>query len=105
MRLLSGMGTVMDLKRRVEAARAGDVDAFTDLTRRYRNLAFGCAVTMLGDFHLAEDAVQEAFLAVYRDLGDLREAEAFPSWLREVVRHQCHRMLRRRRMELVPLES
>lgn len=78
--------------------------AFTELTRRYRNLAFGVAVSILRDFELAEDAAQEAFIAGYFGLDQLQEPEAFPGWPRGIVRHQCHRILRKRRWGEVPLD-
>jgi RNA polymerase sigma factor (sigma-70 family) len=85
--------------------KAGDSDAFAELTRRYQNMALAYAVGRLGDFHLAEDAVQEAFIAVYYGLGNLLETKAFPGWLRGIVRHQCQRILRRHPESLVPLEQ
>jgi len=33
---------------------------------RYRELAYGTALSLLGDHHLAEDAVQEAFFEAHR---------------------------------------
>src|SRR5262245_33675053 len=95
----------MELKQLAEAARDGDVEAFTRLIRRYQQMAFGCALAMLGDFHGAQDAAQEAFLAAYAGMSTLREPAEFPRWLRAIVRHQCHRQLRRRHLETVPLEA
>jgi RNA polymerase sigma factor (sigma-70 family) len=94
----------MELTTLIRRARAADLDAFTELTRRYQNLAFGYAFSLLGDFHLAQDATQEAFIAAYFGLGQLREPAAFPGWLRGIVRHQCHRILPQRPVERVPLE-
>jgi RNA polymerase sigma factor (sigma-70 family) len=94
----------MELTTLIRRARAADLDAFTELTRRYQNLAFGYAFALLGDFHLAQDATQEAFIAAYFGLGQLHEPAAFPGWLRGIVRHQCHRILRKHPFELVPLE-
>jgi RNA polymerase sigma factor (sigma-70 family) len=88
----------------VGSARAGDVAAFEELIRRYQGVAFGCALAILGDRDEAADALQEALVAAYRGLGQLADADAFPSWLRGIVRHTCHRVLRQRRVESVPLE-
>jgi DNA-directed RNA polymerase specialized sigma24 family protein len=41
-------------------------------------MAYAYAYSILGDFPLAEDATQEAFLEAYRKLPDLRTPEAFP---------------------------
>lgn len=45
----------------VKVAQAGDVTAFTQLVLRYQDMAFATALSMLGDFGLAQDTVQEAF--------------------------------------------
>src|SRR5262245_15883396 len=68
-------------------------------------MAFGCALAVLGDFHLAEDAAQEAFLAAWRNLDQLRRPEAFPGWFKRIVLSQCHRLTRARQLDLVPLDS
>jgi len=67
-------------------------------------MAFACAVSRLGDFHLAEDAVQEAFVAAYFGLENLLEPKAFPGWLCGIVRHQCERIRRSRPVAPLPIE-
>jgi RNA polymerase sigma factor (sigma-70 family) len=64
-------------------------------------MAFGYALVLLRDFHSAEDATQEAFVAAWFSLAKLQDADAFPAWLRGIVRHQCHRLLRKRHLETV----
>lgn len=83
----------------IERARAGDAEAFAALTRRYAHMAWSHAFSLLGDFHLAEDAAQEAFIAAYFGLRDLQNPVAFAAWLRGIVGHQCARIARRRRFE------
>ena len=67
-------------------------------------MVVGYAYSLLGDFHLAEDAAQEAFLAVFQDLASLRQPGAFVPWLRTVVGKHCDRISRRRR-STEPLEA
>jgi RNA polymerase sigma factor (sigma-70 family) len=95
----------MELRTLIANIRAGDAGAFTALARRYQNMAHGYAFSLLHDFQLAEDAVQEAFLAAYCHLNRLQAPEAFPGWLRGIVRHQCQRILRRQRLQTVSLET
>jgi len=78
----------------------GDEAAIGLLVRRYRARALDLATALLGDNHLAEDAVQEAFLVVLERLGDLRDPQAFVGWFRQVVRTQCSRIVRRRKETL-----
>jgi len=77
--------------------RRGDEDAVETLVSRFHNYAYDLAKALLGDRHLAEDAVQEAFLAAISRLQDIREPRAFPGWFRQVVRTQANRIARRRR--------
>jgi RNA polymerase sigma factor (sigma-70 family) len=88
-----------------QAARAEKSRAFAEIVRRFQDLAFGCAYAMLGDFHLAEDAAQEAFISAWRNLDQLRKPEAFPGWFKRIVLTQCHRLTRGKQLDLVSLES
>jgi RNA polymerase sigma factor (sigma-70 family) len=94
-----------DLEQLVQSAAKGDVAAFVELTRRFQHFAFGTALALLGSFHQAEDTVQEAFLAAWSGLPSLSDPAAFPGWLRGVVRHQAFRGLRKKELEIVPLET
>jgi RNA polymerase sigma-70 factor (ECF subfamily) len=53
---------------------------------------------MLGDEHDAEEAVQDAFVAVWRRAGTFRSEAAAPrTWLLTIVRNRCIDALRRHR--------
>jgi RNA polymerase sigma factor (sigma-70 family) len=95
----------MDLEQLVRSAAQGDVKAFVALTQRFQHFAFGSALALVGDFHQAEDVVQEAFVAAWSALPSLAEPAAFPGWLRSIVRHHAARVLRRAHLELLPLAA
>ncbi len=76
----------------VRLALAGEPDAWRAIIARFSPLALRIARRRLPGSSLAEDAVQEAFLAVFRSLSRLREPEAFPAWLSAIVRSQCTRL-------------
>jgi RNA polymerase sigma factor (sigma-70 family) len=78
----------------------GENEAIETLVRRFRLGALDLAGAFLRDAHLAEDAVQEAFVTALRRMGDLREPSAFPGWFRQIVRTECHRILRRRKEDV-----
>ena len=100
-----------DVRSLVGRARAADgiaderVGAFGELVRRFQDMVVGYAYSVLGDFHLAEDAAQDAFITAYRKLDSLREPGAFAGWLRRLVRTSCDRITRRKKVGVAPLEA
>ncbi len=93
------------LKTLITRAQTGDLSGYGEIVRRFQSMAVGYAYSILGDFHLAEDAAQEAFIEAYQCLPNLRNPDAFPGWFRKIVFKQCDRMLRGKSAEIVPLES
>jgi len=89
----------------VSEVQAGDDARFSELVESFQDMAVGYAYSILGDFQLAEDAAQEAFLDSYRHIRDLREPLAFPSWLRRIVFKHCDRRTRRRTPPMLSFEE
>jgi RNA polymerase sigma factor (sigma-70 family) len=89
----------------VSRVQNGEPECFSELVRSFQDMAVGYAYSILGDFHLAEDAAQEAFFDAYRHLGDLREPLAFPSWLRRIVFKHCDRRTRRHTPPMLSFEE
>jgi RNA polymerase sigma-70 factor, ECF subfamily len=79
------------------AIRIGDTAAFEELVRQYQPYAYSLAVRMLGNDHEAEDAVQEAFIRVWRSLDRYDPAVRFTTWLYRIVTNLCLDHLRSRR--------
>jgi RNA polymerase sigma factor (sigma-70 family) len=98
------MGLLM-LESVLQRAATGDADAFGLIVRRFQDMAVGYAFSILGDFQLAEDAAQEAFVQAYQDLWQLRDPRAFPAWFRRLIFKQCDRLTRKKRLQVVPLEA
>jgi RNA polymerase sigma-70 factor, ECF subfamily len=78
----------------IRLARVGEASAFAELVRCYERAAVVTAHAVLKDFHLAQDAAQEAFVIAYQRLDQLRDAASFGPWLLQIARRQA---LRRRR--------
>lgn len=96
---------MVELNCLVERSREGDLEAFTEVVRRFQDMAHGYAYSILGDFHLAEDAAQEAFVDAYYKLDALREPAAFPGWFRRIVFKHCDRAIQKKSVSTVPLEE
>jgi len=79
------------LTSKVQAAQRGEEAAFTELLRELHGVVLHQAQRMLRDPNDAQDCAQEAFAEAFSTLGRLKDARAFPAWLRSIVRHRCLR--------------
>jgi RNA polymerase sigma factor (sigma-70 family) len=99
------IGALIRVARSPDCALADRHEAFSKLVLRFQDMAFGCAHAVLGDFYLAEDAAQEAFITAWQRLYQLKQPDAFPGWFRRIVLTQCNRMMRGKRLIFVPLDT
>jgi RNA polymerase sigma-70 factor (ECF subfamily) len=76
---------------------AGDHDAFSELARASIGRLYATARLILRDDGRAEDAIQEALVAAWRDLSALRDPDRFDAWLRRLLIRACYRESRRGR--------
>jgi RNA polymerase sigma-70 factor (ECF subfamily) len=87
------------------AARSGDAAAFARLVHAETPAAYRLALSIVRSPAEAEDAVQEAFLRAWRDIGKLREPELWPAWFRRLtVRSAIDQTRRRPRVREMDLE-
>lgn len=83
--------------RLIKGTLAGNDDAFKKLMEKYVKIAGSIAYSVVGDFHIAADVVQEAFVKVYRVLHDLRNPETFRTYLAGAVRSSALDWVRRQK--------
>jgi RNA polymerase sigma factor (sigma-70 family) len=80
----------------LDAVASGDDTALGELYDRFGKVAHSMAVRVLRDEALAEDAVQEAFLAVWRSADAYRRERAKPStWILTLVHRRAVDLVRR----------
>ena len=84
----------MDMAMIIEAARGGDETAFNNLVVYYKSAAERVAQHILKTEDAAADAVQEAFIKVYKAMRRFQDGN-FRSWLLRIVTNTCYDHLRR----------
>lgn len=79
----------MDERELVDRARRGAPDAFEELVRRTSRMVFARCALEMGDPQRAEDLTQETFLAAWRAIRTLKEADGFRGWLLRIAQNAC----------------
>lgn len=93
----------LDATRLLERVAIGDARALEQLYDRFASDAFGMAVRVLRDRSLAEDAVQETFVGVWRNAARFRpELATARTWILAIARNRSIDIVRKRRG--IPIE-
>ncbi|WP_417492532.1 RNA polymerase sigma factor [Maricaulis sp.] len=69
----------------VMTAQTGDRAACGQLARLWQPALLRHALRLTGDAELARDTLQEAWIDIFRGLGGLADAAAFPAWAYRIV--------------------
>lgn len=85
----------------VVRASAGDHAAFSQLAAAAIGGLYRVAHLILRDGDLANDAVQNALIAAWRDIRGLRDPNRFDAWLHRLTVRACYRMARTERHRAV----
>jgi RNA polymerase sigma factor (sigma-70 family) len=88
---------VIDDEELVAKAARGHIDAYSSLVKKYSNAVYATALSIVRDYHTAQDIAQEAFVKAWFKLGDLQEKEKFGSWLFMITKRLCLDWLRKTR--------
>jgi RNA polymerase sigma factor (sigma-70 family) len=78
----------------VQQALSGDQDAFEALVSRYKKPLVGLILHYVGEYHEAEDILQQVWLQLYLSLASLRPDMQIKSWLFTVARNRSLDFLR-----------
>ena len=90
---------------------SGDEAAFGILVEKYQKSVHALVWRKIGDYHYAEDIVQDAFLQAYKKLSTLKNPNQFAGWLYVIANRLCidwtrkQKSLRKRKPAMQSLED
>ncbi len=89
----------------VAKCKAGDSKAQFELYKQYAKAMYGICLRISNHETEAEDILQEAFIMAFRKLEEFRNEATFGAWLKRIVVNTAINYVRKRRMELVPMDN
>ncbi len=90
----------------VERCKKGEREAFNCLVERYQTKVINIAYGMLSNQEDAYDAAQEAFIRIYRNIGNFQGKSSLSTWIYRIVANVCTDSLRKRgKKNIISLDS
>jgi RNA polymerase sigma-70 factor (ECF subfamily) len=96
---------LVESTRPMQASIRTDHTSFESLMRQHNGRLFRVARAILKDDAEAEDALQDAYLAAFRHIGDFKGDAQVGTWLTRIVINQALMRLRRQKRDPVPLDE
>lgn len=83
----------------VERAKAGDMEAFAELVRRYERRIYRMARQITQNDEDAEDVLQESFLKAFEHLDSFQGQSKFYTWVTRIAVNESLMKLRKRKSD------
>jgi RNA polymerase sigma factor (sigma-70 family) len=94
----------MTERQLIDACAANDRLAQRMLYERYKNAMYTTAYRITGDFEQANEALQDAFLQVFRHIRDFEGRSTIGAWIKKIVIRAALSMNRKRQMSFEEIE-
>ena len=89
----------------IRSILSGDDSAFSELVQKYQKSVHALAWRKIGDFQIAEEITQDAFLKAYEKLATLKNPNQFAGWLYVIASNLCSDWHRRKKPTMQSLEA
>jgi RNA polymerase sigma-70 factor (ECF subfamily) len=82
-----------------------DEKVFTQLVLEHQDMLFRVAYTLLRHREDCKDVMQDALMKAWKSIRTLRSPDAFRSWILRIVTNCAKDMLRKRKLQMLPLQE
>ena len=83
----------------------GSTDDFRYFIRKYKDLAFSVAVSVVKNEFDAEEVVQESFIKAFQNLKSFRGKSDFKTWFYRILVNEAFKRIRKTKKEFILSES
>lgn len=88
----------------IDQILGGNEDSYAKLVNTYKSFAYTIAIRVLNDKFEAEEAAQDAFIKVYRNLKSFNRRSRFATWLYRIVFNTAVGFRRKRKLSTETIE-
>jgi len=83
----------------------GKQESFATLVTRYKRFVYSIVYKYFKDVDDINDISQEAFLKIYKSMGQYNPEYKFSTWIAKITVNLCLDVLRKKKMHFVPMEE
>lgn len=89
----------------VDKVLNGDREAFRYFIKKYKDIAYNLAISIVKSPHNAEDIVQESFIKVFKNLYSFKKHAQFSSWFYRIVVNEAFMFLRKNKIDFAEINE
>lgn len=94
-----------EIKIYVQKFQGGDKKAFESIYKMSYSYLHTCVIHVVRDEDTAQDILQDAYMEIIRNIGQLRDPENFLGWAAVIANRKCFALLKTRNRELLVYEK
>ncbi|MCB0806812.1 MAG: sigma-70 family RNA polymerase sigma factor [Bacteroidales bacterium] len=88
----------------IDQVKSGDVNAYTFLVEKHKDMVFTVAMKIAGNKEDAEEIAQDAFVKAYQSLDNFLHKAKFTTWIYRIVYNTAISKLRKKKLDKVTLQ-
>lgn len=89
----------------LEKLKQKDILACKQLYMQYADAMYSICIRMLQNETEAEDALQEAFIQIFKNIENFRNESSIGSWIKQIVINNCLNVLRKKKLIIYELDE
>lgn len=85
----------------IQKVLKGDTDAFRFLIRKYKDIGYSLAISVVKDEFAAQDVLQASFVIAYTKLSTFKGKSKFSTWLYRIIINEAFKALKKHKKDIV----